>query len=183
VAFVIVWGLRVAVWWRRRAELRGGKVFWALAGLTNGTMPVAWSWFGIDSDSTLRVVLAIATVLACTMLLISFAVGPLERLWPHRTMALLLTERDYFFVAYAIALAWYVAFAMIGRVTAAPIKVGAPLALPVAIASAILTIAMLLLLVRDRVVGRHAFANIRPAAHMALAALLAVGLVLGRQAA
>ncbi len=183
-AFLTVWGLRAAVWWRRRAELRGRKVFWALAGLTNGVMLVAWSWFGIESDVTLRVVLAIATALACTMFLVSLAAGPLERLWSHRTTARLVTERDHFFVAYAVALAWYVAFALAGRVTVAPVHTMAlPLPLPVAIACGILTIGMLLLLARDLAFGRHAFASVRLAAHMAVAALLAVGLVLGRHAA
>ena len=74
-AFVIVWGLRAAVWWRRRTELGGRKVFWALAGLTNGVMLAAWSWFGIESDATLRVVLAIATVLACTLFIVSLGAG------------------------------------------------------------------------------------------------------------
>ena len=181
-AFVIVWGLRAAVWWRRRAELRGGKVFWALAGLTNGVMLVAWSWFGIETDTTLRVVLAIATVLASTMFLFSLAAGPLERLWSHRATARLLSERDHFFAAYAIALAWYIAFAFAARVTVAH-ATALPLPLPVAIACGILTVVMLLLLARDLAFGRHTFARVRPAAHMAVAALLAVGLVLGRHAA
>jgi sulfoxide reductase heme-binding subunit YedZ len=182
-AFVIAWALRAAVWWRQRAELRGGKVFWALAGLTNGVMLAAWSWFGIESDTTLRVVLAIATVLACTMLLVSLAAGPLERLWSHRTSARLVTERDHFFIAYAVALAWYVAFAFVGRVTAAPVHAKAlPLPLPVAIACGILTLGMLVLLARDFAFGRQAFASVRPTAHIALASLLVVGLVLGRLA-
>jgi hypothetical protein len=183
-AFVIVWGLRAAVWWRRRTELGGRKAFWALAGLTNGVMLAAWSWFGIESDATLRVVLAIAMVFACAMLLVSLAAGPLERVWSHRTTARLVTERDHFFVAYALALAWYVAFALAGRVTVVPSHaVSLPLPLAVATACGILTVGMLLLLARDLASGRHAFARVRLAAHMAVAVLLTVGLVLGRQTA
>jgi sulfoxide reductase heme-binding subunit YedZ len=183
-AFVIVWGLRAAVWWRRRTELGGRKVFWALAGLTNGVMLAAWSWFGIESDATLRVVLAIAMVLACTMLLISLAASPLERAWPHRTTSRLVTERDHFFVAYALALAWYVAFAFAGRVTVLPSQaVALPLPLAVASACGILTLGMLLLLARDLASGRQAFARVRLAGNMAVAVLLTVGLVLGRQTA
>jgi sulfoxide reductase heme-binding subunit YedZ len=183
-AFVAVWGLRAAVWWRRRAQLGGQKFFWALAGLTNGVMLAAWSWFGIESDATLRIVLAIATVIACIMFVISLAASPLERLWPHRTTAKLVTERDHFFIAYALALGWYIAFALAGRVTVVPAHVMAlPLPLSVAIACGILTVGMLLLLVRDLALKRHAFTSARPAAHIAVAALLAVGLVLGWHAA
>jgi hypothetical protein len=182
MAFVIVWGLRATVWWRRRTELGGRKVFWALAGLTNGVMLAAWSWFGIESDATLRVVLAIATVLACTLFLVSLGAGPLERLWFHRTTTRLVAERDHFFVAYALALAWYVAFALAGRVTVVPAHaVVLPLPLAVAIACGILTLGMLLLLARDLASGTHAFARVRPVAHMTVAVLLAVGLALGRQ--
>ena len=146
-------------------------------------MLAAWSWFGIESDATLRIVLAIATVLACTMFLVSLAAGPLERLWSHRTTAKLFAERDHFFVAYALALRWYVAFALAGRVTVVPTHaLVLPLPLSVAIACGILTIGMLLLLARDLAFGRRAFTSTRPAAHIAVAALLAVGLVLGWQA-
>jgi hypothetical protein len=183
-AFVVGWGLRAAVWWRRREQLGGQKFFWALAGLTNGIMLAAWSWFGIESDATLRIVLEIATVLACTMFLVSLAAGPLERLWPHRATEKLVTERDHCFVAYGLALGWYVAFALAGRVTVVPAHaIAPPLPLSVAIASGFLTLGMLLLLARDRAFGRKDFATARPAAHLAVAALLAVGLVLGWRAA
>ena len=183
-AFLIVWGLRAAVWWRRRTDLVGRKLFWALAGLTNGVMLAAWSWFGIESDATLRVILRIATVLACTMFFVSLVAGPLERFWPHRTTARLVTERDHFFVVYALALTWYVAFALAGRVTVVPAHaVTLPLPLTVAIICTILTLGMLLLLARDVASGRHAFARIRPGAHLAIAVLFSIGLVLGRHSA
>jgi hypothetical protein len=143
-------------------------------------MLVAWEWFGVESETTLRVVLAIAMVLACTMFFVSLAAGPLQRLWSHRATARLVTERDYFFVAFAIALAWYVAFAFFGRVTADPKHAMAmPLSLPIAVACALLTVGVLVLLIRDFVYGRQAFARIRPATHIALTTLLVVGLALG----
>jgi hypothetical protein len=179
-AFLIAWGLRAAVWWRGRAQLGGHKFFWALAGLTNGIMLAAWSWFGIESQATLRIVLVIATVLACIMFIFSLAARPLARIWPHRATAKLVTERDHFFVAYALALGWYVAFALAGRLTVEPTAAAAlPLPLFAAIACAMLTVGMLLLLARDRAFGRHAFARARPAAHLAVGALLAIGLVFG----
>jgi hypothetical protein len=147
-------------------------------------MLAAWSWFGIESDATLRVVLAIAMALTCTMLLVSLVAGPLDQLLSHRATARLVTERDHFFVAYALALAWYVAFALAGRVTVAPAHdVGLPLPLSVAVACGVLTLGTFALLARDRASGRHAFARARPAAQVVVATLLAVGLVLGRHGA
>jgi sulfoxide reductase heme-binding subunit YedZ len=166
-AFVIVWWLRVAVWWRRRAELGGRKVFWALAGLTSGFMLAAWSWFGIESSETLRVVLGIAMALVCTLFLVSFAAHPLERLWRNRITSWLVTEREHFFVAYALALVWYVAFALAGRVTVVPPHAeGLPLPLPAAAACGILTAGMLL------------FGRFRLTGHIAVAMLLGTGMAL-----
>jgi hypothetical protein len=183
-AFVFVWGLRAAVWWRRRTEFGGRKFFWALAGLTNGVMLAAWSWFGIESDATVHVVLVIAMALACTMFLLSLAAGPIERLWSHRMTARLVIERDHFFVAYALALAWYVGLALVGRVTVVPSHaVVLPLSLAVAVTCGILTIGMLLLLARDLAFGRHLFARVRLAAHMGVAVLFTIGFVLGPHAA
>jgi hypothetical protein len=180
-AFVLAWALRAAVWWRRRAEFGGRRFIWALAGLTNGTMLASWSWFGIETPARLGTVLAIASTLACTMFLGSLAAAPLERLRPGPATTWLAAQRDRFFVAFAFALGWYLAFALAGRVTVAPAPLPAlPLPLAVAIAAATITLGMLLVLGRDRRAGREGFARLRPVAHAALAGLLAVGLVLGR---
>jgi methionine sulfoxide reductase heme-binding subunit len=183
-AFVFVWGLRAAVWWRRRTELGGRKFFWALAAFTNGVMLAAWLLFGLESDARAHVVLVIAMALACAMFLLSLAAGPIERLWSHRMTARLVIERDHFFAAYALAIAWYVGLALVRRVTVVPSHaVALPLPLAIAVTCGILTLGTLLLLARDVATGRHPSARVRLAAHVGVAALFTIGLVLGRQTA
>jgi hypothetical protein len=183
LAFVLAWGLRAGAWWRRREEFRDRKFFWALFGLTNGLMLASWSYFGIERDASLRLVLAVATVLACALFLAAVAAGPLARLRPGPATARLVTERDRFFVAFAIAIGWYVALALAGRLTAHVPAVSTPLPLAVAIAIGTVAAGTLALRARDRAAGRNAFASLRPIAHALVAALLVVGLLLGRPGA
>jgi hypothetical protein len=143
-------------------------------------MLAAWSWFGIETDATLRIVLAIAASLACTMFVVSFAAAPLERLTRSRTAGWLVSERDHFFVAYAIALAWYTFFALAGRVTVVPShSVSLPLPLAVVTMCGILTSTLLLFRSRALVSGRDLFTRFRPPTHVAVAVLLVAGFSLG----
>ena len=99
-------------------------------------------------------------------------------------MARLVIERDHFFAAYAIALVWYVGLALVRRVTVVPSHaVVLPLPLAIAVTCGILTLGMLLLLARDLASGRHLSARVRLAAHMGVAALFTIGVVLGPQTA
>lgn len=144
LAFAIAWGLRAAVWWRRRSELRGRRLFWLLAGLTNGAMLASWSYFGIEQDAGVRVVLGVALTIACIMLgltLISAAPGRL------RTSAApdLMSERTSFVWMFVLALVWYVAFAVVARFTLVPSHLPMlPVPLSLAIAAAFMGAATLL---------------------------------------
>lgn len=119
IAFVCAWSLRAAVWWRRRAELRGRKLLWVLAGVTNGAMLACWSYFGIEKDSGLRVVLGMALALACIMLALTLAGAAAARLRGAATPAIA-AERRHFQWLFVLALAWYVVFAVAARVTLLP---------------------------------------------------------------
>lgn len=119
LAFVCAWGLRAAVWWRRRAELHGRKLLWVLAGITNGAMLACWSYFGIEKDQGLRVVLGMALALACVLLGLTLMSALAAR--SHRpASAAIAAERRHFQWIFVLALIWYVAFAVAARVTLVP---------------------------------------------------------------
>ena len=119
IAFVVAWGLRAAVWWRRRTELHGRKLFWVLAGTTNGAMLASWSYFGIEKDRGVRVVLSVALAIAALMLCLSLLAAVSTRL-RARIAPALEAERRHFLWILVLALLWYVAFAMAARVTLVP---------------------------------------------------------------
>jgi hypothetical protein len=134
LAFVLAWGLRAAMWWRRRAELQGKKLLWVLIGVTNGAMLASWSYFGIERDRGLRIVLGVALAIACIMLvltLISAASASLR----SRIGTALLSERTHLHSIFVLALIWYVVFAVAGRFTLVPTH-SPPLPVPLSIAIA-----------------------------------------------
>jgi hypothetical protein len=138
VAFVLAWSLRAAMWWQRRAELHGRKLFWVLAGITNGAMLASWSWFGIEQDHGVRAVLSMALAIACIMLAFTLvtAVSARRR---TRAAATFVTERSYFEWMFVLALVWYVVFAVASRFTLVPGPIpGLPVPLPIVIAAAFL---------------------------------------------
>ncbi len=132
IAFVLAWGLRAAVWWRRRGELHGRKLFWVLAGVTNGAMLASWSYFSIERDRGVRVVLGVALSIACIMLGLALIAGLAARV--RSSSAALVAERVCFHWIFVLALAWYVVFATAARFTLVPAH--API-LPVPLAIAI----------------------------------------------
>lgn len=137
IAFVLAWCLRAAMWWRRRAELHGSKLFWVLVGSTNGAMLASWSYFGIEADQGLRVVLGVALVIACVMLGLTLVTALSVR---FRTgVAAVASERTHFQVIFVIAVLWYVAFAVAARFTLVPAHAPVlPMPLWMAIAGAVL---------------------------------------------
>lgn len=144
VAFVLAWSLRAAMWWQRRAELHGRKLFWVLAGITNGAMLASWSWFGIERDRGVRAVLGIALAIACTMLAFTLITAVSARLRTQAPAALV-TERSHFQWMFVLALVWYVVFAVAARFTLVPgHNPLLPLPLSIAIAAAILGSVMLM---------------------------------------
>ena len=139
VAFAAAWALRMTMWWRTRAQLQGKRAQWAAAGLTSGIMLASWSWFGIESEASLTVVLRIAAALGCSMFLFAASVGMLRLVWRGRRLARLAAEGNAFFVASATALAWFGAFALAGRLTVANASaLPGPLPLSIAMACAML---------------------------------------------
>jgi hypothetical protein len=137
VAFVLAWGLRAAVWWRRRSELHGRRMFWLLAGTTNGAMLASWSYFGIERDRGIRVVLGVALTIACIMLGLTLITAASARV-RTRDVSTLVSERTNFIWMFVLALLWYVAFALAARFTLVPAHVPAlPVPLSIAIAAAL----------------------------------------------
>jgi sulfoxide reductase heme-binding subunit YedZ len=119
VAFVLAWSLRAAMWWQRRAELHGRKLFWLLAGITNGAMLGSWSWFGIEGDRGIRAVLGMALAIACSMLALTLIAAVSARL-RTRVPAAFVAERSHFEWMFVLALIWYVVFAIAARFTLVP---------------------------------------------------------------
>ncbi len=143
VAFLLAWGLRGTVWWKRRSELRGRRLFWLLAGITNGAMLISWSYFGIERDRGVRVVLGVALTIACIMLslmLITVASGRLRA----KISSGFSSERTSFVWIFVLALIWYVAFAVAARFTLLPAHVPLlPVPLSIAVAAALIGAAKL----------------------------------------
>jgi methionine sulfoxide reductase heme-binding subunit len=134
VAFVLAWSLRAAMWWRRRAELQGRKLFWMLVGITNGAMLASWSYFGIEQDRGVRMVLGVALAIACIMLGLSLIAAASAGL-RTRTIPGLASQRRHFHWIFLLALLWYVAFAVAARFTLVPAHIP-PLPMPLSIATA-----------------------------------------------
>ena len=119
IAFVLAWCLRAAMWWRRRAELHGKKLFWMLVGITNGAMLASWSYFGIEHDRGIRVVLGVALAIACSMLILALFAAASSRLRAGSTPALVSARLNFHWI-FLLALIWYVAFALTARHTLVP---------------------------------------------------------------
>lgn len=138
VAFVLAWCLRAAMWWRRRAELHGRKLFWVLVGITNGAMLASWSYFGIEADQGLRMVLGVALAIACVMLGLTLVSALSVRLRTGVAPALV-SARPHFQWIFVIAALWYVVFAVAARFTLVPAHAPLlPVPLSMAIAAAVL---------------------------------------------
>jgi methionine sulfoxide reductase heme-binding subunit len=136
-AFLGAWGLRAAVWWRRRSELHGRRLFWLLVGIANGAMLASWSYFGIEGDRGLRVVLGVALTIACIMLGLTLITAAFSRL-RTRISSGLVAERASFVWIFVLAVAWYVAFAVAARFTLVPHHLPVlPVPLSIAIAAAL----------------------------------------------
>lgn len=143
VAFVLAWSLRAAMWWQRRAELHGRKLFWVLAGVTNGAMLASWSYFGIERDRDVRVVLGVALSIACVALGITLVNAVSGRLRTRGNPALT-SKRTYFQWIFVLALAWYLVFAVASRFTLPSVQRPVlPVPLSAAVAAALLGVGML----------------------------------------
>ena len=143
IAFVLAWGLRAAVWWRRRPELHGKRLFWLLAGVTNGAMLASWSYFGIERDRGVRVVLGVALTIACIMLSLTLLAAASARLRGKVSFDVA-SERTNFVRILVLALTWYVAFAVAARFTLVPPHIPMlPLPLSVAIVATLIGAATL----------------------------------------
>ena len=123
-AFVLAWGLRAAVWWRRRATLQGWKLFWALFGFANAAVLGTWSYFGLQTDEHLRHVTDVCTALICLFFLAALVTPSLNRLWPTAVSARWLAGRTYYLLAGMLAVAWYLVFMTVRA--GKPLPMGAP---------------------------------------------------------
>lgn len=138
LAFVAAWSLRAAVWWRRRSELHGRRLFWLLAGITNGAMLVSWSYFGIEQDRGIRVVLGVALAIACIMLGLSLIAVASARLRTRISFAFASELKNFVWI-FVLALTWYAAFAVAARFTLVPAHVPAlPVPLSLVFAAALI---------------------------------------------
>jgi methionine sulfoxide reductase heme-binding subunit len=153
VAFTLAWGLRVAMWWRRRAELHGRKLLWVLVGITNGAMLASWSYFGIERDRGIRVVLAVALAIACVMLSLTLITAAFASLGSRISPALA-SERTHFYSIFVLALIWYVVFAVAARFTLAPAHISlVPVPLWMAITGVLVGAAILVPRLRARLIA------------------------------
>jgi hypothetical protein len=132
------------MWWRRRAEVHGRKLFWLLAGITNSAMLASWSYLGIEADQGLRVVLGVALAIACVMLSLTL-ITALSARWRTRVAPALVWERTHFQCVFVIAVLWYVVFAVAARFTLVPAHAPLlPVPLSLAIAGAVLGVGTLI---------------------------------------
>jgi len=121
LTFIFAWTLRIAVWWRRRTEfLRGWKLFWAFAGPSSGLMLASWSYFGIESDSGLQHVLSAALASTSGIFLVLLVATLIGRVRPGQVSVQLVAGRKWLLGAIALTFGWYIAFAVLSRLTLTP---------------------------------------------------------------
>jgi methionine sulfoxide reductase heme-binding subunit len=142
-AFALAWGLRLAVWWRRRGTFAGWKLFRALFGFANAGILGTWSYFGLQPDQHLRYVTAVCTALSCLFFLAALLGPSLHQLRPGVAGAKWLAGRRYYLLAGLLSMAWYLAFMAVragkpAGADAPPLPLGAGVALAIVAAALVM---------------------------------------------
>jgi len=184
-AFALAWGLRVAVWWRRRGRFEGWKLFWALFGFANASVLGTWSYFGLQPDQHLRYVTAVCAALSCLFFLAALVGPSFNQLRPGAASAKWVAGRRYYLLAGLVGMAWYVVF-MAVRADKPAVPEAVPLPLSAGVALAIVATALVMLGRDSKRRGAGDFPDAdrtQRFAALALATLLTAGFVVTRHEA